>query len=143
MIFHLSLDEVALHAESIALDEVLALHAESIARFGGGPGIRDVGLLESALHMPIASYAGEDLHPTLCEKAAAYLFHLVKNHPFIDGNKRTGLAVALAFLRLNGERVVATDFELVELVLAVAVGASSKADVAVFLRDHVVPEQLK
>jgi death-on-curing protein len=120
----------------LSLDEVLAIHAHQIARYGGSLGIRDRGLLESALALPRATFSGQDLHPTLHEKAAAYLFHLVKNHPFIDGNKRVGLAVALAFVRLNGSRVRATDGELVELVLGIAEARTTKADVAVFLREH-------
>ena len=120
----------------LTLDEVLAIHADQIERYGGSLGIRDRGLLESALAMPEAAYAGNELHPTLHEKAAAYLFHLVKNHPFVDGNKRVGLAVGLAFLAMNEVWVRATDGELVELVLGVAENRRSKADVAVFFRTH-------
>jgi death-on-curing protein len=120
----------------LSLDEVFAIHAHLIDRYGGSLGIRDRGLLESALAMPLASFSGEELHATLHEKAAAYLFHLVKNHPFVDGNKRVGLAVCLAFLRLNGMRIDATDDELVERVMGVAAGRHAKAEVAVFLRQH-------
>jgi death-on-curing protein len=124
-------------ASDLTLDEVLAIHGYLIERYGGRPGIRDRGLLESALAMPQASFAGHALHATLPEQAAAYLFHLVKNHAFVDGNKRVGLAVALAFLALNDIEISATDDELVELVLGVASGAVSKAEVAVFLAAHV------
>jgi death-on-curing protein len=120
----------------LTLDEVLAIHADQVERYGGVLGIRDHGLLESALAMPEAVFSGTELHPTLHEKAAAYLFHLVKNHPFVDGNKRVGLAVGLAFLAMNEVFVRATDEELVELVLDVANGRRSKAEVAVFLRVH-------
>jgi death-on-curing protein len=120
----------------LTLDEVLAIHADQITRYGGSLGIRDQGLLESALAMPEASYADEELHPTLFEKAAAYLFHLVKNHPFVDGNKRVGLAVALAFLAMNDVLIKATDDELVKVVLGAAEGKVSKAEIAVFLREH-------
>ena len=123
--------------EFLTLDEVLAIHAHQIDRYGGSPGIRDSGLLESALAMPEAAFAGERLHPTLCEQAAADLFHLVKNHPFVDGNKRIGLAACLVFLELNEVHVTATDDDLVDLVLGVATGLRSKADVAVFLRSRV------
>jgi death-on-curing protein len=123
----------------LALDEVLAIHAHQITRYGGALGLRDRGLLESALAMPAATFGGETLHPSLHEQAAAYLFHLVKNHPFVDGNKRVGLACGLTFLRLNELRIDATDDALVELVLGVAEGQLSKADVAVFLREHAVP----
>ena len=118
------------------LDEVLAIHADQIERYGGSFGIRDQGLLESALAMPEATYSGDDLHPSLSEKAAAYLFHLVKKHPFVDGNKRAGLAVCLAFLAMNDVSVRASDDELVDVVYGVAEGRTSKADVAVFLRGH-------
>ena len=120
----------------LTLDEVLAIHAHQIARYGGALGIRDRGLLESALAMPEASYGGEELHPTPYEKAAAYLFHVVKNHPFVDGNKRAGLALCLVFLRLNGVRIRASDDELVSLVLGVVTGRFGKPEVAVFLREH-------
>jgi len=120
----------------LTLDEVLAIHAHQIGRYGGALGIRDQGLLESALAMPEATFAGEHLHPSLPEQAAAYLFHLVKNHPFVDGNKRTGLACGLVFLRLNGLRIHATDDELVDLVISVIEGRRSKADVAVFFRER-------
>lgn len=120
----------------LTLDEVVAIHAAQIERYGGSFGVRDGGLLESALAMPEATYSDEELHPSLSEKAAAYLFHLVKNHPFVDGNKRTGLATSLAFLAMNGTRVAATEDDLVQLVLGVAGGSRSKADAAVFFETH-------
>jgi len=124
----------------LTLDEALAIHAHQIARYGGALGLRNRGLLESAVAMPKARFAGEYLHPSLHEQAAAYLFHLVRNHPFVDGNKRAGLACCLVFLRLNGARIRASDGELVELVVGVAEGRHSKADVAVFLREHARAE---
>jgi len=120
----------------LTIDEVLAIHAHQIDRYGGSLGIRDIGLLESALAMPRATFSGQDLHPTLHEKSAAYLFHLVKNHPFVDGNKRVGLATCLVFLALNGKRILAKDDALVELVLGVARGETDKPEVAVFLKKH-------
>jgi death-on-curing protein len=120
----------------LTLDEVLAIHAHQVDRYGGAPGIRDAKLLDSALAMPRATFGAELLHPTLFEQAAAYLFYFVKHHPFVDGNKRVGLATALPFLQLNAVRIRATDDELVDLVLGVAAGTRSKADVAVFLREH-------
>jgi len=126
-------------AQFPTLDEALAIHAHQIARYGGALGVRDRGLLESALAMPAATFAGVYLHPSLPEQAAAYLFHLVKNHPFVDGNKRVGLACSLAFLRLNGIRIRATDDDLVDIVMGVAEGRRSKADVAVFLRERSKP----
>ncbi|MEG4288624.1 type II toxin-antitoxin system death-on-curing family toxin [Microcoleus sp. C2C3] len=80
---------------------VLSIHARQIERFGGTPGVRDEGLLESALAQPKATFGGQFLHPTISEQAAAYLYHIAMNHPFIDGNKRTAFAVMDTFLRLN------------------------------------------
>jgi death-on-curing protein len=122
----------------LTLDEVLALHADQIERYGGAPGVRDLGLLESALAAPRATFAGGLLHPTLPEMAAAYLFHLVRNHPFVDGNKRAGLASAIAFLGLNDLWLEADEDELVALVVGVAEGSAGKAEVAVFVARHVV-----
>ena len=123
----------------LTLDEVLAIHADQVERYGGLPGVRDLGLLESALAAPQAGFGGQVLHPTLEEKASAYLFHLVKNHPFSDGNKRVGLAAALAFLGLNGLRLNASEDEVVELVLSVAAGGAGKPELSVFLRAHLTP----
>jgi death-on-curing protein len=123
----------------LGLDEVLALHADQIRRYGGRAGIRDLELLQSALGAPEASYAGDYLHPSICEMAAAYLFHIVRNHPFVDGNKRAGLIAALAFLGLNGLSLDAEADALFDLVLGVAAGEIAKSEVAVFLRDHTRP----
>ncbi len=87
--------------------------------------------------MPAATAFGEDLHPSLTEKAAAYAFHIIKNHPFADGNKRLGVAAALAFLHLNGVHIDATDDDYVSLGLGVAEGTRSKADAAVFFAAHI------
>ena len=118
----------------LTLDEVLALHGHMIAKYGGKGGVRDFGMLESALAMPRAGFGGVLLHSTLHEQGAAYLFHLVKNHPFSDGNKRVALAAALVFLDLNGLRVRATEDDLVELTLRTVSGAVGKPEIAVFLK---------
>ena len=120
----------------LALDEVLAIHEDRIRKYGGSSRIRDIGLLESALGTVMATFGGEFLHQTIFEMGAAYLFHICRNHPFIDGNKRTGLACALTFLRLNGIRIKSGEDELTELVLGVAKGRVSKSAVAVFLEEH-------
>ncbi len=122
--------------EFLELDDVLAIHAESIRRFGGATGLRDVALLESALAVPKATMFGELLHPTIYEQAAAYLFHLVKNHPFVDGNKRVGLGVALTFLGMNGLWVESTNEALVQLTLGVVEGRISKSEAGVFFQQH-------
>jgi death-on-curing protein len=121
----------------LTLDEVIALHADQIERYGGRPGIRDLGLLQSALGTPAATFDGRFLHEGLHEMAAAHLFHLVRNHPFLDGNKRVGLMVLLVFLGLNGHRLDATAQEVEDLVVGIANGSVSKAEAAVFVQRHL------
>jgi death-on-curing protein len=122
----------------LTLDEVLALHADQIERYGGRGGIRDLALLESALGVPQATFGGAILHGSLPEMAAAYLYHIVQNHPFVDGNKRTGLAAALAFLGLNDQDLGASEDEVVDLTLGVARGEIAKSEVAVFILRHAL-----
>jgi death on curing protein len=123
----------------LSLDEVLAIHADQIRRYGGSHGVRDTGLLSSALAMPQASFGGTYLHTSLAEMAAAYLFHVASNHPFIDGNKRAALASALAFLWLNDRRLDADEDELVDLVMGIASDRLGKADAAVFIGARLRP----
>jgi len=111
----------------LSLNEVLSIHQDQITRYGGTPGIRDIDLLKSALGIPPATYGGEFLHTDIFEMAASYLFHIVKNHPFVDGNKRTGAVAALVFLDLNGFDFLATEDDFTEMVLAIAGGEMSKA----------------
>jgi death on curing protein len=118
----------------LGLQEVLEIHRDQVSRYGGTTGIRDLNLLKSALGMSGATFNGEFLHTDVHEMAAAYLFHLVKNHPFLDGNKRVGAVAALVFLVLNGHDVRAPEDDLVETVLAVARGEIGKSEVTVFLR---------
>lgn len=116
------------------LAEVLAIHQDQITRYGGDSGVRDLELLKSALGMPMATYGGEFLHTDIHEMAAAYLFHLVKNHPFIDGNKRVGAVAALIFLLMNGYDFVAPEDDFAEMVLATAQSEMEKAEVVLFIR---------
>ena len=118
---------------------VLQIHESQIELFGGSSGIRDLGLLESALAMPQASFGGTYLHTDLYAMAAAYLFHIVSNHPFLDGNKRTGTATALFFLKLNGVDHDIDDDALESLVLSVACGETGKDEIAAFFRKHCPP----
>lgn len=114
-----------------------AMHVEQLRQHGGAPGIRDEGMLESALARPLQKQAyGE---PDLCELAAAYLFGIVKNHPFVDGNKRTGLGAADLFLYFNGFSLEAEQTDLIQFVLMVAASEIDEAGAADFLRDHVQP----
>jgi death-on-curing protein len=116
----------------------MELHKTRIEEYGGSLGVRDVGLLQSALEMPRAMFGGQFLHEDLFEMAAAYLYHLVQNHAFIDGNKRVGLAAALSFLYINGFDVIADENELTELVLSVAEGKTDKTVISDFLRRNSV-----
>ena len=118
------------------LDEVLEIHRDQINRYGGLGGIRDAALLNSAIAMPKAGAATAYFHTDLFEMAAAYLFHVVKNHPFVDGNKRVGAVAALLFLDLNGIGLGIRDDDLFDIVNGVADGTTPKSAVAEFLRRH-------
>lgn len=120
-------------------EHVLAIHQSLIETYGGSRGVRDVGLLKSAVAMPQASFDGEFLHGSVIEMAAAYLFHLVQNHPFIDGNKRIGVAAAIVFLELNDFTLEVNQEELAEFVLSVARGEIDKTQVRIFLEQYAHP----
>ena len=98
--------------------------------------VRDLNLLESAIAQPQATHGGNPLHGDPFEMAAAYLFHIVQNHPFVDGNKRTGAVAAMVFLDLNGVEVDAPEGNLYDLTMSVATGRSGKNKVAAFFREH-------
>ena len=120
----------------LTLNEVLKLHRHQIEVYGGSHGLRDKGLLESALAQPAAEFGGVHMHKDIFDKAAAYLYHLVQNHPFQDGNKRIGAACAHAFLYLNGYSMNASCEEsFTHLVLEVARGKVTKPAIAQFFRD--------
>ena len=123
----------------LGLDEVIALHADQIVRHGGGAGVRDLGLLESAGAAPESSFGGGYLHGTLPEMAAAYLFHLAMNHAFVDGNERVAAAAMIMFVYLNDRDISCDEDELVELTLGVVTGTTTKAEVAVFLAARISP----
>jgi len=116
--------------EFLTLAEVLEIHADQIQRYGGEPGLRDMGLLESALSQPEASFGGEWLHNGLYEMAAAYAYHICQNHCFLDGNKRTALACALVFLEMNGAHLLDPDGDLKEAMLRIATGKMEKQALA-------------
>ena len=106
----------------LSLGEVVRLHRMLLDQSGGAEGIRDLGLLDSALAQPRATFGGLDLHPTLLEKAAALCASLVQNHPFVDGNKRVGHAAMATFLMLNGIEIAASTDEQERLILDLAAG---------------------
>lgn len=108
--------------KSLTLSQVIQLHTILILETGGSEGLRDEGLLDSALNSPFQSFEGEDLYKTVPAKAARLGFSLVNNHAFIDGNKRVGLLVMLTFLEMNGIIIDCSDDELIELGLGLASG---------------------
>ena len=120
----------------LTLEDVLALHDELIQRYGGTPGLRDAGLLEAALAMPQAGFGGQYFHEFPHEMGAAYLFHLVRNHAFIDGNKRVALACAILFFKINRVPYSITEEEAVESTLAAAGGTMDKGAVTAFFQKH-------
>jgi death-on-curing protein len=105
----------------------LEIHEQQIERYGGSPGLRDAAGLESAVATPQATFDGEFLHTSIPAMAAAYLFHLCQNHPFIDGNMRVGANAAITFLLMNNWQATFDPEELVDLVLSVASGGRSKS----------------
>ena len=120
----------------LGLDEVVEIHRDQIERYGGHPGIRDIELLQSAVAMPVAGFSEDYFHTDIFEMAAAYLFHIIRNHPFMDGNKRTGAAAAMVFLMLNGKELHADEDIFEKMVRSVAVGKTDKTGVAEFFRKH-------
>jgi death-on-curing protein len=120
----------------LSVEDVLLIHEDAILEEGGAPGVRDLGLLESAVAQPGGAFFGVMMHPDFASQAAAYVFHIASNHPFVDGNKRAAAASAAVFLKANGQPL--PDFrELRDLTLAVAAGQASKDDAIAFFRKLV------
>ena len=111
----------------LTLEDIIQIHAEQIDTYGGTHGIRDMNGLESALATPQATFGGEYLHSTISAMAAAYLFHICQNHPFLDGNKRAGTNAAATFLLINEWDMTLDKQDLIDLVLGVASGVIDKA----------------
>ncbi len=122
--------------EFLTLDEVLELHQDQITHYGGDPGTRDPGLIDAAVAMPQQSFDGQFLHSDLFEMAAAYAFHLAESQAFADGNKRTGLAAAYAFLALNGYRLIETNDRLYQAMMAISRRDLDKAGLAAVFRGY-------
>ena len=118
----------------LELDEVLYLHQCQLEQFGGADGIRDFGALQAALAMPEAGMGEDYFHKDVWEMAAAYLFHLCQNHPFVDGNKRVALAACRYFLHVNGNGFAGESEELLALTLETASGKKRKPAIAVWLK---------
>jgi death on curing protein len=124
----------------LTVEIVREIHAEAMVKFGGSDGVRELALLESAVAAPQASFGGQSPYRDIAEMAAAYLFYLCKNHPFVDGNKRVALGACVVFLRLNGIEPKADGPEWEELTLAVAAGAIDRAQATQRLRE-LLPKQ--
>jgi death-on-curing protein len=122
----------------LSIGEIIEIHNDQIQRYGGQAGIRDLKLLQSAVAMPTVSFESQYLHQDLFEMAAAYLFHITQNHPFIDGNKRTGAVAALVFLYLNGIELKVDENIFENAVRSVAEGKWNKAQIAKFFRTNAV-----
>ena len=120
----------------ISKELAVAIHNRQLAEHGGAEGIRDAGVLESALSRPRSSFAYEDPTPTIPALAASYAFGIARNHAFIDGNKRTAAVVCETFLALNGFDLTATDVEMYPVFLALAEGSLSEAELANWLTDN-------
>jgi death on curing protein len=121
----------------LSVEEVLEAHRVLIERYGGSAELRDMGLLQSALAMPSGKFGGQYLHSFPEGMAAVYLFHLVANHAFVDGNKRIGAVAARLFLLMNECQFDPTEEEYGDLVLAVASGKATKDEVIEFFKRHV------
>lgn len=121
----------------LTIDEVLEIYGRVMRQSGGTVGIRDLGALESAVAQPRMTFDGEDLYPTIVEKASALAFSLIQNHPFVDGNKRTGHAAMETFLVLNGHEINATVDEQVSVVLQVAASEVERETFTEWLRVHI------
>lgn len=123
----------------LTLAEALAIHQDQMERYGGTGGVRDLGLLQSAIAAPQARFGGKFLHRDLFDMAAAYLFHVARNHPFVDGNKRTAAVAAAVFLHLNGIVLTASEESFEEQVRQAAQGKTGKEEIALFFRQNSAP----
>ena len=121
----------------LTLSEALELHRRVIGQSGGALGVLNLGTLESALAQPRMTFGGKDLYPSMIEKAAALGYSLIQNHPFLDGNKRTGHAATEVFLFLNGFEIRSSVDEQEQIILRVASGEMDRQALTAWLRDHV------
>ena len=120
----------------ISKEQVIKIHSMLVNQTGGSDGIRDEGLLESALNAPFQTFDGEYIYKTIKAKAAKLGYFLIKNHPFIDGNKRIGILVMMTFLEVNGVEVTCTDKELITLGLGLADGSIDDKNLLNWIIDH-------
>lgn len=122
--------------KTLSKNQVTALHSALIREFGGIDGIRDEGLLESALAAPFQTFGGEPVYPSLQAKAAQLGFGLIRNHPFVDGNKRIGAHTMLVFLAVNGIELRYEQQELIDIVISVAAGQIDRQGLLQWILDH-------
>lgn len=120
----------------LTVDEIINLHTKLIAKTGGSDGLRDRGLLESAVYSAMGGFGDEEAYPTIEEKAARLMYSLVNNHAFVDGNKRIGVLVMLTTLRLNSIEIKFTQSELIELGLKTASGKTEYEQILDFIKSH-------
>ncbi len=120
----------------LTVDEIIDLHSKLVAKTGGSDGLRDRGLLESAVYSAMGGFGDEEAYPTIEEKAARLMYALVNNHAFVDGNKRIGVLVMLTTLRLNSVELKFTQTELIELGLQTASGKADYEQVLKFIKSH-------
>lgn len=123
--------------KNLTKKQIITLHEMLISESGGSPEIRDEGLLDSAINAPFQSFGGSELYPTLLEKAARLGFGLIKNHPFVDGNKRIGTHTMLVFLELNHQELEYADEELIELILGIAASKYDEKHLLLWLQQHL------
>jgi death-on-curing protein len=116
----------------LGLDKIFEIHNDQVKRYGGRTSLRDLNLLKSAVAIPMAGFGEEYFHTDIYEMAAAYLFHIVRNHPFIAGNKRTGAVSAIVFLILNGIEFSTDEYSLENMVISIASGKIDKSEIALF-----------
>lgn len=122
----------------LSKSQILLIHDQLISETGGSSGLRDEGMLDSALNAPFQTFGGEDVYPSLQQKAARLCFGLVKNHPFVDGNKRIGAHTMLVFLALNGIELQHTQSELSDVILQLAAGKIEATDLLRWILAHQV-----
>lgn len=120
----------------LTIKQVMSIHSSLIEATGGTDGVRDIGLLESALEAPFQTFGGNDLYPTLIQKATRLGYSLISNHPFIDGNKRIGIHVMLVFLAINGVEIECTQNELIDVGLSLADGTMDAEKLSIWLNLH-------
>ena len=120
----------------LSAEQVLFIHARLIEETGGSSGIRDLGLLRSAVSRPQATFAQEELYPSIFLKTAALLESLANNHPFVDGNKRTGITASALFLQMNGYKLNASQKELSDFTLSIAKGSENIESISFWLKNH-------